>query len=144
MPELLAPEATDASELSGRKGTMGERYLMIWSWPKLAPWLLLAVSNVFMTFAWYGHLKFRDAPLLKVIVISWLIAGLEYAVAVPANRIGATVYTGAQLKTIQEVITLLVFAVFAVTYLGEPIRWQTLAGFTMILAGAALVFQGRF
>lgn len=112
----------------------------------LAPFLpivLLALSNVFMTFAWYGHLKFKDKPLLIVIVVSWAIAFVEYCLAVPANRYGSAVYSPAELKTMQEVITLLVFAVFAATYLGEPLRWQHLAGFTLIAMGAFLVFQGR-
>jgi uncharacterized protein len=113
------------------------------AWAKLAPWGLLIVSNVFMTFAWYGHLKFKEAPLIKVILISWLIAGAEYAIAVPANRLGATVYSPAQLKTIQECITLVVFAAFSLLYFGEPLRLSTAAGFVLIFAGAALVFMGR-
>lgn len=112
----------------------------------LAPFLpivLLALSNVFMTFAWYGHLKFKDKPLLIVIAVSWAIAFIEYCFAVPANRYGSAVYSPAELKTIQEVITLVVFAVFAATYLGEPLRWQHLAGFALIALGAFLVFQVR-
>jgi len=112
-------------------------------WAKLAPWVLLAVSNVFMTFAWYWHLRFKDVPLIKVILISWLIAGAEYAIAVPANRMGAAVYSPAQLKTIQEGVTLVVFAGFSLLYLGEPIRLSTVAGFALIFAGAGLVFLGR-
>ena len=112
-------------------------------WAKAAPWLLLVVSNVFMTFAWYWHLRFKDVPLLKVIVISWLIAGAEYAIAVPANRIGSAVYSPAQLKTIQEAVTLVVFAGFSLLYLGEPLRLSTAAGFVLIFAGATLVFMGR-
>ena len=84
--------------------------------------LLLTLSNIFMTFAWYGHLKYRHAPLFKVIVISWLIAFAEYCFQVPANRIGSYEFTAAQLKTIQEVITLTVFAAFSVFYLGQPLR----------------------
>ena len=113
------------------------------SWPLVAPWLLLLASNIFMTTAWYWHLKFKTWPILGVILISWLIAGLEYAIAVPANRMGAAVYSPAQLKTIQEVITLIVFAGFSALYLGEPLRWSTAAGFVLIFAGAALVFTGR-
>lgn len=112
-------------------------------WSRLAPWLMLGASNLFMTFAWYWHLRFKSAPLAKVILISWLIAGFEYAIAVPANRIGSSVYSPAQLKTIQEVVTLVVFVAFSALYLGEPVRWSTLAGFGMIFAGAALVFMGR-
>ncbi|MCB1435218.1 MAG: DMT family protein [Alphaproteobacteria bacterium] len=103
---------------------------------------LLILSNVFMTFAWYGHLKFRTAPLLIVILISWGIAFFEYLLQVPANRIGYGVMSAAQLKTIQEVITLSVFALFSLFWLGEPLRWSTLGGFVLIAAGAALIFHG--
>ena len=112
----------------------------------LAPFVpiaMLLISNVFMTFAWYGHLKFKDRPLLLVIAVSWAIAFVEYCFAVPANRFGSAVYSAAELKTMQEVITLCVFAVFSVTYLGEALRWQTAAGFAFIAAGAFLVFQGK-
>jgi uncharacterized protein len=108
-----------------------------------APIVLLLCSNVFMTFAWYGHLKFKDRPLLLVILVSWGIAFIEYCFAVPANRFGSRVYSAAELKTMQEVITLCVFAVFSVTYLQEALRWQTIAGFVLIAAGAFLVFQGK-
>ncbi len=108
-----------------------------------APILLLVCSNVFMTFAWYGHLRFKDRPLYLVILVSWGIAFIEYCFAVPANRYGSAVYSAAQLKTIQEVITLTVFAIFSVTYLGEALRWQTVAGFALVAAGAFLVFQGK-
>ncbi|HUO23853.1 MAG TPA: DMT family protein [Caulobacteraceae bacterium] len=113
------------------------------SWPAVAPWVMLTLSNVFMTTAWYGHLKFRDAPLSLVIIFSWLIAGLEYSLAVPANRIGAAVYSAAQLKAIQEVITLAVFVAFSFFYLGQPVRPMAIAGFVLILAGASLVFFQR-
>lgn len=113
------------------------------TWPKLAPWALLLVSNLFMTFAWYWHLRFKEVPLPKVILISWLIAGAEYAIAVPANRIGSAVYSAAQLKTMQEAVTLIVFAGFSVLYLDEPLRLSTVAGFALIFSGAALVFLGR-
>ena len=104
--------------------------------PYLAPIVLLLVSNVFMTFAWYGQLKFPGTTLWIVIPASWGIAFFEYCLAVPANRIGYQVYSAAQLKTMQEVITLLVFAVFSVTYLGEAIRWNHLAAFACLgLAG---------
>lgn len=110
------------------------------SWPLLAPWLMLSASNLFMTTAWYGHLKFRQAPLALVIFVSWLIAAFEYMLAVPANRIGAAVYSPAQLKTIQELITLIVFAGFSYFYLGQPVKPIALVGFVMIFAGAGLVF----
>ena len=110
--------------------------------PHIAPILLLVASNVFMTLAWYGHLKFKSAPLLIVIVAAWGIAFIEYCLAVPANRIGHSVYSAAQLKTMQEVITLVVFAVFSVVYLKEQISWNTAAGFALIAAGAWLVFKG--
>lgn len=113
------------------------------TWPAVAPWLMLAASNVFMTFAWYWHLKFKGAPLALVVMISWVIALFEYAIAVPANRIGSAVYSAAQLKTIQEVITLVTFVIFSALYLGEAVRWTTVAGFALIFAGAALVFMGR-
>lgn len=113
------------------------------SWPHVAPLLLLAASNVFMTFAWYGHLKFKSSPLMLAILISWGIAFFEYCLAVPANRIGYGVYSAAQLKTIQEVMTLTVFAVFSVLYLGEAFTWRYAAGFALIAAGAGLIFSGR-
>ena len=105
------------------------------------PILLLLASNVFMTFAWYGHLKFKEAWLPLVIIASWGIAFIEYCLAVPANRWGSEVYTAAQLKTIQEVVTLIVFAVFSVTYLKEPINWNHAIGFALIAAGAFFVFH---
>jgi uncharacterized protein (DUF486 family) len=108
----------------------------------ITPILMLGLSNVFMTFAWYGHLKFPTAPLFAVIVISWGIAFFEYTLAVPANRMGHQVYSAAQLKTIQEVITLIVFVGFSVFWLKESISWMTLAGFAFIALGAALVFRG--
>jgi uncharacterized protein (DUF486 family) len=110
------------------------------NWPAIAPWVMLTFSNVFMTTAWYGHLKFRQAPLALVIVASWLIAGCEYALAVPANRIGAAVYSPAQLKTIQELITMVVFVAFSCFYLNQPVRPMALGGFALMLAGAAMVF----
>ena len=102
----------------------------------LAPILLLLASNVFMTFAWYGQLKFTGAVLCQVVLIRWGIAFFEYCLAVPANRIGHQVYSAAQLKTMQEIITLLVFAVFSVTYLGESLKWNHLVAF-LFLCGAA-------
>src|SRR5215469_14947774 len=107
---------------------------MLWNF--IAPILLLCASNVFMTFAWYGQLKFPAAPLWIVVLVSWGIAFFEYCLAVPANRIGHTVYSAAQLKTMQEVITLGVFAVFSTTYLGEALKWNHGVAF-LFLIGAA-------
>jgi uncharacterized protein len=115
---------------------------MAFSFPALAPIVMLSVSNVFMTLAWYGHLNFKAAPLLAVIGISWGIAFFEYCLAVPANRIGHEVYSAAQLKTIQEVITLVVFVGFSVLYLKESVTLNTLIGFGFIAIGAAFVFRG--
>ena len=109
--------------------------------PKVLPILLLIASNVFMTFAWYGHLKFKTSPLWIAVMASWSIAFVEYWFAVPANRIGHAVYSAAELKTIQEVITLSVFAVFSVLYLKEAITWNHLAGFALIALGATLIFR---
>ena len=102
--------------------------------------ILLTISNIFMTFAWYGHLKYKDAPLTRVILISWFIAFFEYCFQVPANRIGSYQFSTAQLKTIQEVITLLVFAVFSVLYLGEELTWNYLVGFLCIVAAVFFIF----
>src|SRR5215831_943609 len=109
--------------------------------PFLLPILLLIGSNVFMTIAWYGHLRFKEVPLIGVILVSWGIAFIEYCFAVPANRFGNAVYSAAQLKTMQEVITLLVFAGFSLVYLKEPIGWNHLVGFALISAGAFFIFQ---
>ena len=105
--------------------------------------VLLAASNVFMTFAWYGHLKnHRESPLWIVILVSWGIAFFEYCLQVPANRLGAkSGFTTAELKTIQEVITLVVFSVFSLTYLNEAVRWNTVVGFAFVAVGAAFVFK---
>jgi uncharacterized protein len=104
--------------------------------------LLLVASNVFMTIAWYGHLKYKQTPMLITILISWGIALFEYCLQVPANRIGSNNgFSAAQLKTVQEVITLGVFSVFSVLYLNEPLRWNVLAGFALIALGAALVYK---
>jgi len=103
--------------------------------------LLLTISNIFMTFAWYGHLKFRNVALWKVVVISWGIAFFEYCFQVPANRIGSYEFNAAQLKTIQEVITLSVFSVFSITYLGEPMKWNYLVGFVFISLAAFFIFH---
>ena len=102
---------------------------------------LLTVSNVFMTFAWYGHLKYKDVSLWKVTLISWSIAFLEYCFMVPANRIGSATFSVVQLKTIQEVITLIVFSFFSVYYLKEEFRWNYLAGFLCIVAAVFFIFK---
>lgn len=107
----------------------------------LLPILMLLISNVFMTFAWYGHLRFTDRPLWVVVLVSWGIALLEYCFAVPANRIGHEVYTTAQLKTMQEVITLTVFVGFSVFYLNEPLTLNQGIGFALIAVGAFFVFK---
>ncbi len=103
--------------------------------------VLLTISNIFMTFAWYGHLKYRNVPLYQVIVVSWLIAFFEYCFQVPANRIGSYEFSAAQLKTIQEIITLTVFAVFSVLYLKQPLRWNYTVGFALIVAAVAVIFK---
>jgi len=108
----------------------------------IAPVLLLVASNVFMTFAWYGHLKVENRAMWLLIVVSWGIAFFEYCLAVPANRIGRGVYSPAELKTMQEVITLIVFAVFSVAYLGEKFTLNHLVGFALIAAGAVFIFKG--
>ena len=108
----------------------------------LTPILLLIASNLFMTFAWYGHLKYPQAPLVPVILISWGIALVEYCLAVPANRIGHQVYSAAELKTLQEVITLVIFCGFSVWYLGERLTVNHLIGFGFIGLGAFFVFKG--
>jgi uncharacterized protein len=102
---------------------------------------LLLASNIFMTFAWYGHLKFKESALITVILVSWGIAFFEYVLQVPANRIGHGHFSAAELKTIQEVITLSVFAVFSVLYLKEPLGWNHLVGFGFIAAGAFFIFH---
>lgn len=103
--------------------------------------ILLLISNVFMTFAWYGHLKYRQAPLVTVILISWGIAFLEYCFQVPANRMGSYQFSAAQLKTIQEIITLVVFSAFSVLYLKESFRWNYLVGFLLIILAAVFIFK---
>lgn len=109
---------------------------------KAMPVVLLIFSNVFMIFAWYGHLKFKGLPLWVAVTGSWLIAYIEYWLAVPANRYGHAVYSAAELKTIQEVVTLGVFGVFSVVYLGEAFTLNHLAGFSLIALGAYFVFAG--
>lgn len=103
--------------------------------------LLLTASNIFMTFAWYGHLKYTDVPLWKVVLASWGIAFAEYCLMVPANRMGYGQFSAAQLKTIQEIITLVVFSVFSVLYLKEEFRWNHIVGFIFIVAAAFFIFK---
>ena len=113
------------------------------TWPHILPIILLVCSNLFMTLAWYGHLKFKSVPLVTVVLVSWGIAFVEYCFAVPANRIGSAVYSPAELKTIQEVITLVVFAGFTWVYFKEPLSLTQGAGFALIALGAILVFRGQ-
>ncbi|KQZ87133.1 hypothetical protein ASD64_06725 [Mesorhizobium sp. Root157] len=110
--------------------------------PKVLPILMLIASNVFMTFAWYGHLKFKGTAIYIAVMASWSIAFFEYWLAVPANRIGSQAYSTAELKTMQEVITLTVFAVFSVVYLKEALTLNHVMGFALIAGGAALIFRG--
>ena len=105
------------------------------------PIILLTISNVFMTFAWYGHLKFKSTALWVVILVSWGIALFEYCFQVPANRIGHEYFNAAQLKTIQEVITLIVFSVFSVLYLREEFRWNYIVGFVFIILAVFFIFK---
>ena len=107
----------------------------------ILPIILLTISNIFMTFAWYGHLKFKNTALWLIILVSWGIAFFEYCFQVPANRIGHTVYSTAQLKTIQEVITLIVFSIFSVLYLKEEFRWNYLIGFFFIILAVFFIFK---
>jgi uncharacterized protein len=102
--------------------------------------VLLSIANIFMTFAWYGHLKFKHLPLVLVILVSWLIAFVEYCFQVPANRIGHGQFSAAQLKVIQEVITLVVFAFFSVLFLGEALRWNHAVAFALIVLAVFVMF----
>jgi uncharacterized protein (DUF486 family) len=103
--------------------------------------VLLTISNIFMTFAWYGHLKYRQAPLFKVILVSWFIAFAEYCFQVPANRIGSYEFSAVQLKTIQEVITLVVFSGFSVWYLGDELKWNYFVGFGLMVMAVWVIFK---
>ncbi|HQQ67511.1 MAG TPA: DMT family protein [Candidatus Cloacimonadota bacterium] len=103
--------------------------------------ILLSISNIFMTFAWYGHLKYKSSPVYKVVLISWLIAFFEYCFQVPANRIGYGHYNAYELKTIQEVITLVVFSAFSVLYLKEDLRWNYIVGFLLIVCAVFFIFK---
>ncbi len=107
----------------------------------MATIILLIISNIFMTFAWYGHLKYKNTPLTLAILVSWLIAFAEYCFQVPANRIGHGTFTAAQLKTIQEVITLVVFCIFSVLYLREGIRWNYYVGFALMVLAVFFIFK---
>jgi len=107
---------------------------------RFIPILLLLGSNIFMTFAWYGHLKYKSSALFPVILVSWGIAFFEYCLMVPANRLGSTFYSAPQLKGMQEVITLLVFAGFSAWYLDQPLKWNHWAGFGLIVVAAWLIF----
>jgi uncharacterized protein len=127
-----------ANSSSPRSPAMAFSFSPAYLWPIL----MLCASNVFMTFAWYGHLKFRGAPLYIVILVSWGIAFFEYCLAVPANRIGSYAYSPAQLKTIQEVITLVVFSGFSYFWLKESLTWNHAIGFALIAIGAGFVFKG--
>jgi len=114
------------------------------NWLAVAPVLMLLASNVFMTFAWYGQLKVEHRPLWLIVLIGWGIAFFEYCLAVPANRLGRLVYQPAELKAMQEVITLAVFAVFSVLWLGERLTANHIVGFVLIGLGAVVVFKGPF
>jgi len=107
----------------------------------MKPVLLLTISNTFMTFAWYGHLKFKEVALWKVILVSWGIAFFEYCFQVPANRIGSSSFSAAQLKIIQEVITLVVFGFFSVLYLREELKWNYLVAFFLIVLAVFFAFR---
>lgn len=107
----------------------------------ISPVLLLIISNVFMTFAWYGHLRYKSKALFVVIIVSWLIAFFEYCFQVPANRIGYEVYNAVQLKTIQEVITLIIFSLFSIFYLKEQFKWNYLIGFIFIILAVFFIFK---
>jgi len=109
--------------------------------PNMKTIILLSVSNIFMTFAWYGHLKYKSSPLVKVILISWFIAFFEYCFQVPANRMGHGIYSAYELKTIQEVITLVVFSAFSVLYLKEGLRWNYIVGFCLIVLAVFFIFK---
>lgn len=104
------------------------------------PIVLLVLSNVFMTTAWYGHLRFKESPIILAILVSWGIAFVEYCLAVPANRMGSAVYSTAELKTMQEVITLVVFSIFSVWVLKEPVTLKHGLGFALIALGAGVIF----
>jgi uncharacterized protein len=134
--------ATPQLRLSGGAHSSKETVMTTLS-PAVLPIVLLVCSNLFMTLAWYGHLSYKSAPLWVVILVSWGIALVEYCLAVPANRWGHGVYSAAELKTMQEVITLVVFAAFSWLWLKEPLGWNHAIGFSLICAGAFFIFQGK-
>jgi len=103
--------------------------------------VLLIISNIFMTIAWYGHLKYKSSPLWMAVLVSWMIAFVEYCFQVPANRIGHYQFSAAQLKTIQEVITLVIFSIFSVVYLKEGLKWNYLVGFLLIILAVLFIFK---
>lgn len=132
--------ARRAADYGCRKSSKG-LHVPNFSYASVMPILMLIASNVFMTFAWYGHLSYKSKPLWIVILASWTIALFEYCFAVPANRVGSAVYSTAELKTMQEVITFAVFVGFSIFWLGEQITLQHVAGFSLIALGAAVVFR---
>jgi uncharacterized protein len=125
---------------AARRNPHAERRMPVMS-PYLTPILMLIGSNVFMTTAWYWHLRYKEVPLFSVILISWALAFIEYCLAVPANRFGSAVYSAAQLKTIQEVVTLTIFAIFSVVYLKQGLTWNHVVGFALIASGAFFIFR---
>jgi uncharacterized protein (DUF486 family) len=133
---------TECNGNQGRRERVRETALFLYEkGHRVRTILLLTISNIFMTFAWYGHLKYRSEALWKVVAASWGIAFFEYCFQVPANRIGSYEFSTAQLKTIQEVITLSVFSVFSVLYLGEKLKWNYAAGFACMVLGVFFVFH---
>jgi len=141
LDQMISIAAGTGSHTYGLALEFFERISMPTISPSVLPVLMLFASNVFMTFAWYGHLKFKAIWLPLVVLVSWGIAFFEYWLAVPANRWGSAVYSAVQLKTMQEVITLVVFAGFSVLYLKEPLRWNHGLGFALIAAGAFVIFH---
>ena len=137
MDKALVSEAKDRAFKSHRARFI-KRLIML---KQFVPIIFLTISNIFMTFAWYGHLKFKSTALWAVILISWGIALFEYCFQVPANRIGHEFFTTAQLKTIQEVITLIVFSIFSITYLKEEFKWNYLVGFVFIIFAVFFIFK---
>ncbi|CDM57827.1 putative predicted protein [Rhizobium favelukesii] len=147
--DRLRRDCAGVDEWSGRAGYRRGRAVHVgngrraWqSFSAVWPVVMFFASNIFMTFAWYGHLKHKGTALFIAIVVSWAIAFFEYCLAVPANRIGSVVYSTAQLKTMQEVITLLVFSGFSVFWLGETLTWNHVIGFALIAIGASFIFRG--
>ena len=133
------PDRVPVESIPGHKATSAATaYINKNAMPTI---LLLCLSNVFMTYAWYGHLKYlHDRPLWQVILVSWGIAFFEYCLMVPANRLGYGTYTGFQLKVIQEVITLVVFSIFAILVLREKLAWNYVASFVFIMLAVVFAF----